>query len=24
VWGGMTEHERQGMYVASTHLPTAS
>jgi hypothetical protein len=24
VWGGMTEHERQGMYVASAHLPTAS
>jgi hypothetical protein len=24
VWGGMTEHERQGVYVASAHLPTAS
>jgi WhiB family transcriptional regulator, redox-sensing transcriptional regulator len=24
VWGGMTEHEREGKYVASTDLPTAS
>jgi WhiB family redox-sensing transcriptional regulator len=24
VWGGMTEYGREGMYVTSTALPTAS
>jgi WhiB family redox-sensing transcriptional regulator len=24
VWGGLTEHEREATYVASTNLPTAS